>query len=371
MSESINDFERNLIKANEKVKKFKQGEDKRIQFVKDFTKKLYEKFPTAFSGTLEEAQEEALEKYVYNENYWNYSYDEITQDLTNVIQNRLMEEKKDKADQYLKDVQAGNIQDNNVTTNIDAYNKFSEILQRAQEEGVKSSDGKYYSPITGKPIRLTPYTYNALKNANSYEKDANGVIIVPPVPVVSEPMTTGNTIVPLASGLSSAIIEEPSDEDIKDKVAQYFQDVQTGKVTDNNVTEAINHLNQVNFSDLEERAKKVSAKIKQGDVDTTNFSLKNSINSDGYGMSVIEDTPIPWLNHYEPKEKSELNAMVDEAAASKEPTEEKTNTDAVQYTKTSNGNSQSGNASLFNIVLVVLAITTFILTAMILNLLLK
>ena len=64
--------------------------------------------------------------------------------------------------------------------------------------------------------------------------------------------------------------------------------------------------------------------------------------------------------------------MLNESNDSKLVVEEKANTNAVQYTKSINtDNNQRGNASLFNIVLVVLGIATFILTAMILNLLLK
>ena len=263
MSESIKEFERNLIKANEKVKKFKQGEDKRIQFVKDFTEKLYKRFPGVFSGTLEEAQEEVLGKYVYNENYWNYSYDEITQDLTNVIQNRLMEDKKDKADQYLKDVQTGNIQDNNVTRGL-----------------------------------------NNLAASETFSVDASSL--------------------------------DAFKSDLSAKIEQYVSDVMAGKVTDNNVTSSINAFNK---------------EVGKESFANNNLDAKGSI-----------DEP----------DGSELNIMLDESNDRKLVVEEKANTNAVQYTKSINtDNSQRGNASLFNIVLVVLGIATFILTAMILNLLLK
>ena len=267
MNGSINDFESNLIKANKKVKEFKQGEEKRIQFVKDFTEKLYKRFPGAFSGTLEEAQEEVLEKYVYNENYWNYSYDEITQDLTNVIQNRLMEDKKDKADQYLKDVQAGNIQDNNVTRGL-----------------------------------------NNLADGETFSVDASS--------------------------------DDTLKSDLSAKIEQYVSNVMTGKVTDNNVTNDINAFN-------------------------------NEVEKESFADNNLDAKSINYNSIDEP-DGSELNIMLNESNDSKQATVEKTDTNAVQYTKTVNpDNSQRGNASLFNIVLVVLGIATFILTAMILNLLLK
>ena len=263
----LNNFESNLIKANKKVNEFKQGEEKRIQFVKDFTEKLYERFPGAFSGTLEEAQEEALEKYVYNENYWNYSYDEITKDLTNVIQNKLMEDKKDKADQYLKDVQAGNIQDNNVTRGL-----------------------------------------NNLAAGETFSVDASS--------------------------------DDTLKSDLSAKIEQYVSDVMTGKVTDNNVTNGINTFNN--------------------EVGKESFA-DNNLDAKGINYNSIDEP-----------DGSELNIMLNESNDSKLVVEEKANTNAVQYTKSINpDNSQRGNASLFNIVLVVLGIATFILTAMILNLLLK
>lgn len=246
-------FETETRKAYE----FKTSEEQRKSFIEGFVVKLVRKFPAAFAGKTEEekiakAQEEALEKYMYNENYWNYSYDEITNDLSNEIQSKYkaMKEEKDlsdKANQHFQDVIDGKIASNNITDDI-----------------------------------------NELSSIGTFTVDISS--------------------------------DDTFKSDLSDKVNQYVQDVMSEKTTNNETFRMI-------------------------EADNETFNRVDS---------------------------GELSMMLDESNDSKQATVEKTDTNAVQYTKSINtDNNQRGNASLFNIVLVVLGIATFILTAMILNLLLK
>lgn len=186
-----------MINEAEKVKRFLENEEKRERYIRECAEKLYKRFDYLFSESLDEYVNNAVDKYRYTSPYYNYSEEQIVNEMSAEIEKR-SEEYKTKNNNLIEKPKE-DVSNNNIDTIV-------------PEQMVS---------VQNKPI--TPVVINA------YER-------VTPVQVNSDP----NVLPPTNNDLNTMMEESQNNQSINEDVnsKQYVKtndDKQRGFVSISNV----------------------------------------------------------------------------------------------------------------------------------------
>ena len=103
-----------MINEAEKVKRFLENEEKRERYIRECAEKLYKRFDYLFSESLDEYVNKAVDKYRYTSPYYNYSEEQIVNEMSAEIEKR-SEEYKTKNNNLIEEPKE-DISNNNIDT---------------------------------------------------------------------------------------------------------------------------------------------------------------------------------------------------------------------------------------------------------------
>ena len=103
-----------MINEAEKVKRFLENEEKRERYIRECAEKLYKRFDYLFSESLDEYVNKAVDKYRYTSPYYNYSEEQIVNEMSAEIEKR-SEEYKTKNNNLIEEPKE-DISNNNINT---------------------------------------------------------------------------------------------------------------------------------------------------------------------------------------------------------------------------------------------------------------
>lgn len=164
-----------MINEAEKVERFLGNEKKRERYIRECAEKLYKRFDYLFSESLDEYVNKAVDKYVYTSPYYNYSEEQIVNEMSAEIEKR-SEEYKTKNNNLIEEPKE-DISNNNIDTIV------PEQMVSVQNE-----------PIT--PVVI-----------NAYER-------VTPVQVISD----SNVLPPTNNDLNTMMEESQNNQSINEDV---------------------------------------------------------------------------------------------------------------------------------------------------------
>ena len=103
-----------MINEAEKVNRFLENEEKRERYIRECAEKLYKRFDYLFSESLDEYVNKAVDKYRYTSPYYNYSEEQIVNEMSAEIEKR-SEEYKTKNNNLIEEPKE-DISNNNINT---------------------------------------------------------------------------------------------------------------------------------------------------------------------------------------------------------------------------------------------------------------
>ena len=186
-----------MINEAEKVKRFLENEEKRERYIRECAEKLYKRFDYLFSESLDEYVNNAVDKYRYTSPYYNYSEEQIVNEMSAEIEKR-SEEYKTKNNNLIEKPKE-DVSNNNIDTIV--------------PEQMVSGQNKPITPVV----------------INAYER-------VTPVQINSDP----NVLPPTNNDLNTMMEESQNNQSINEDVnsKQYVKtndDKQRGFVSISNV----------------------------------------------------------------------------------------------------------------------------------------